>query len=714
MNFAALYDLPASAITRESFFNIGGPHGFWRWGIYLLLISAAVYLIYNLINRILVWSNGKKELRFDYPEKRIWCLIKYGLLQAKIVRESYAGIMHAAVFFGFAGLFIVTLIIMIQDDFTELFFHYRFIEGNFYLIWSLVADLCGMIVLAGLVMAIYRRYKLKPTRLDTKPTDTLTLVLLAAIILTGFSTESLRIAMSGMPSFEVFSPFGFVGAYIFNWLGESVQSGFHYLSWWIHVLCSFTFIAMIAKDKIGHIVISSLNIFFQNLDNENPKTKYAMNVIPPSEFETSETFGVSKIEHFTWKQLMDGDACTRCGRCQDNCPAHLTEKPLSPKKLINDVKDNMDERVAKMREARAAMEDPTAFDPSTVESKALIGKSVLEDEIWSCTNCAACIEACPVQIEHVNKINDMRRNLVLMEGKMATELQTSLGNMENQSNPYGFAFAARGEWAAADLGVKTLAEDPSVDYVYFVGCAASYDQRNKKVATALVKILQKAGYKVGILGSEEACCGDSAMRAGNEYLFHALATQNLETFKNYGIKKIITTCPHGYNVIKKEYPKFAKVGLDSNGAPLEANYEVFHHTEVIADIIAKGQIKMKDALNEKITYHDSCFLGRYNEIYCAPRDIIKAIPGTDFIEMSRNHRKSFCCGAGGSRMWIEEHLGTRINQFRTKDAQQTGATRIGTACPFCLTMLSDGVTELDIQNIQTFDLAELVYNSMEK
>jgi len=365
----------------------------------------------------------------------------------------------------------------------------------------------------------------------------------------------------------------------------------------------------------------------------------------------------------------------------------------------------MDDRIPKLM---------AADDPSTVESKALIGEYVLEDEIWSCTNCAACMENCPVQIEHVPKINDMRRYQVLMEGKMATELQTSFGNMENNSNPYGFAFAARADWIPEDLGVKTLAEDPNVDFVYFVGCAASYDKRNQKVAIALCKILQAAGYKVGILGPEEACCGDSAMRAGNEYLFHALATQNLETFKNYGIKKIITTCPHGYNTIKKEYPKFAKVGVDSSGNPLEANYEVYHHTEVIMNLIKSGKIRLTKPLNETITYHDSCFLGRYNTIYDQPRNIIKAIPGTNYVEMSRNHERSFCCGAGGARMWIEEHLGTRINQFRTKDAQATGATKIGTACPFCLTMLSDGVNELDIQNLQTFDLAEYVWEAMEK
>ena len=705
MSLSSLYDLPVDQITRESYFNVGGMHGFMRWGVYIFLVIAGVYILYSLIQRVRIWRKGKPELRTDFHEKRIVALLKYVFLQKKVLREKYAGIMHASLFYGFVGLFIVTVILLIQEDVTELFFHFKFLVGDAYLLWSLAGDVFGVAVIVGLVMAFWRRYKVKPSRLDTKPIDTFALVLIAFIILTGFLNEALRIAITGFPEFEVWSPVGYTLAHLFGWISISTLEVTHYINWWLHMLGAFTFIGLIATDKLGHVLITMLNVYFQNLDNESPKTKFAMPIISPQEFETAESFGVGTVEHFTWKQLMDGDACTRCGRCQDNCPAYLTEKPLSPKKIVNDVKAAMDDRIPKLL---------VAEDPASVESKALIGEYVLEDEIWSCTNCAACMENCPVQIEHVPKINDMRRYQVLMEGKMAPELQTSFSNMENNSNPYGFAFAARGDWVTEDLGVKTLAEDPDIDFLYYVGCAASYDKRNQKVAIALCKILKAAGYKVGILGAEEACCGDSAMRAGNEYLFHSLATQNLETFKNYGVKKIITTCPHGYNMLKKEYPKFAKVGVDSSGNPLEANYEVYHHTEIIMDLIKLGKIRLSKPLNETITYHDSCFLGRYNEIYDQPRNIIKAIPGTNFVEMSRNHERSFCCGAGGARMWIEEHLGTRINQFRTKDAQATGATKIGTACPFCLTMLSDGANELDIQNLQTFDLAEYVWESMEK
>jgi len=705
MSISSFFNMPATNITREFYFNVGGPNGFMRWGIYIFMFTAFFYLAYTLFMKVRIWMMGKEKLRTDYPEKRIMAVIKYVIFQAKVLKESYAGIMHAAMFFGFGGLAVVTGIIVLQEDFTELFFHTKFIYGDFYLVWSLLGDLFGMVVLLGLIMAIYRRYKLKPTRLDTKTTDTFALLLIVIVIISGFSAEALRIAITGMPKFEIFSPFGYTLAFIISWIDTSVLTVFHYINWWVHMIAAMTFVALVGSDKLGHVLISAINVYYQNLENEISEKKFTASLIDPAEFETAETFGISNIEEFSWKDLMDFDACTRCGRCQDNCPAYLTEKPLSPKKIINDCKDNMNDRIPKLLKAK---------DPTTVETKALIGESVVDDEIWSCTNCGACMENCPVQIEHIPKIIDLRRYQILMEGKLAAELQTSFNNMENNSNPYGFGFAARGEWIPEDLNLKTLAEEQDVDFLYYAGCAASYDKRNQKVAIALVKILQKAGYRIGILGSEEGCCGDSALRGGNEYLFHALASQNLETFKNYDVKKIITTCPHGYNVLKKEYPKFAKLGIDSNGNPLECNYVVYHHTEILADLLAKGQIKIMEPLKEKITYHDSCFLGRYNEIYKAPRDIINSIPGADFVEMSRNHGTSFCCGAGGARMWIEEHLGTRINQFRTKDAQASGATKIGTACPFCLTMLSDGALELDIQNLESYDLAELIYNLMEK
>jgi len=709
MKFAGDYGIPLEQIKREAFFNVGGPNGFMRWGIYIFMFIAFFYLAYTVVKRIKVWRLGQDELRTDYPEKRLWMVMKYVILQAKILKEKYAGIMHASIFFGFAVLFVITLTIMIEEDLTGLFFHYHFIHGNFYLWMSLLADVFGLIVLMGLMMGVYRRYITKPTRLDTKGTDTFALVFLIVIVLTGFLSEGLRIAMTGFPEFEVWSPVGYILAYPLSWMGAGAMQVTHYLSWWIHMIAAFVFIGLVGTDKLGHILISSINVYFGNLDNEKPATKYTLPVMNPSEFETSESFGVTNVEDYTWKALMDSDACTRCGRCQDNCPAWLTEKPLSPKKIVNDILDNMNERLPQVM---------LAEDPSTLETTPLIEGSVVSDEFWSCTNCGACMEACPVLIEHVPKMIQMRQYKVLMEGDMAPELQTTFQNMESNFNPYGFAFAERGDWITVeeDLGVKTLAEDGEVDYLYFVGSAASYDKRNQKVAIAFSQIMKKAGYKIGILGAEEADSGDAAIRGGNEYLFHMLASQNLDNFKAYGVKKIICTCPHDYNVLKKEYKKFAAIADASmvSGEPLEYNFEVFHHTQIIADILKEGKIKLTEALDETVTYHDSCFLGRYNEVYEEPRYILNSIPGIKFVEMSRHHDKSFCCGAGGARMFIEEHIGTRVNQFRTKDAQASGATKITTACPFCMTMLTDGPSELDIENLETFDIAELVFNAMEK
>lgn len=705
MNFAGSYNMAPTDITREFYFNVGGPHGFMRWGIYIFMFIAFFYLAYTIVKRVKIWKQGKDAVRTDSVVKRINAVFKYVILQSKILREGYAGIMHASIFFGFLVLVVVTGIIVIQEDFTHLFFGYEFIHGNFYLIWSLFGDVFGAVVFFGLLMAIYRRYIMKPSRLDNKGTDLFALVLLLLIVASGFLNEALRISITRFPAFEVWSPVGYAMAFLFESTPKATMELVHRINWWFHMLAAFVFIGLVFTNKLGHVLISFLNVYFMNLDNESSDTKYAMPLIDPKEFETAESFGAVNVEDYTWKQLMDGDACTRCGRCQDNCPAWLTEKPLSPKKIINDVKDNMDERIPQLM---------LAEDPASLETTPLIGGAVDPEEFWSCTNCGACMEACPVNIEHVPKMIDMRREQVLMEGIMEPELQTSFMNMENNYNPYGFAYAERADWIPEDLNIKTVAEDADVDFVYFVGCSASYDKRNQKVAIALLRILTTAGYKIGILGAEEACCGDSAMRAGNEYLFHMLATQNISTFDAYGVKKIIMSCPHGYNTLKKEYKSFAAVGQDMEGNDLKYDVEVYHHTEILADLIKNGKIKLTNELKETVTYHDSCFLGRYNEIYDAPREIVKAIPGANLVEMSRHHDRSFCCGAGGGRMWIDEKLGTRINQFRTKDAHSTGATKIGTACPFCLTMLSDGPNELDIKDLSTYDLAELVWDAMEK
>lgn len=701
MNATALLSTAPQEITREIYFNAGNS----KIVVYILLGLSFSFFFMTLARRIRLWRKGKGEMRTDRLIHRIMMLFKYVIFQKKVIKEKGPGVIHSLIFFGFLGLFLVTATITIQEDVTWLFFDHRFLKGTPYLIWSLCGDVFGMALFLGLVFATIRRYINRPKRLDTRGVDTFMLALLMVIVLTGFAAEAVRIVITGFPAFEIYSPIGFFLAKSLPDMSSSALKWIHYSNWLFHVVSSFLFIALLATGKVGHVIISTLNIFFMNLENESAERKFTLPLIDPKEFETAESFGVSRVEEFTWKHLMDSDACTRCGRCQDNCPAWLTEKPLSPKKIIIDVKSNMEQRIPLLLKGK---------NTESLDTSSLIGDSVKEEEFWSCTNCGACMEACPVMIEHIPKIIDLRRYKVLMEGEMAPELQTTFMNLENNFNPYGFAFAERGDWLASEEGVKVsmMAKNSDVEYLYFVGSAASYDKKNQKVAIAFVKIMEKAGISIGILGPEEADSGDAALRGGNEYLFQALAAQNMETFMTYGVKKIICTCPHDYNVLKKEYKKFAALGITSDGSPLEYDFEVFHHTEILAKLIRDKKISLTDKIKETVTYHDSCFLGRYNEIYAAPRYILKSIPGIKLVEMSRHHGESFCCGAGGGRMFIEEHLGNRINHFRTRDAEATGASRIITACPFCMTMLTDGPAELGIDTLETEDIAKLVLRVM--
>jgi Fe-S oxidoreductase len=399
---------------------------------------------------------------------------------------------------------------------------------------------------------------------------------------------------------------------------------------------------------------------------------------------------VAKLSEFTWKQLFDTDACTRCGRCQDNCPAYLSEKPLSPKKVIQDLKNHL----VSQGKIASQKENPEDQGPP------IAGSVITEDELWACTTCGACQEVCPVFVEVVDKVVDLRRYLVLMESKFAPEVKLFFKNMETNYNPWTIGFATRGDWAK-DLKVKTLAEDKSVDFLLWIGCAGSFDERNKKVSRTLVNLLEKAQVNFGILGPEEMCCGETLRRMGNEYLAQILMQQQIELFNKYGIKKIITTCPHCFNTFKNEYSQF------------KGNYEVFHHTEFLWDLIKKEKLKLNTSVEMSVVYHDSCYLGRYNNIYDAPRNLLKSIQDAQLFEMNRKKDRSFCCGAGGGRMWMEETLGKRINQMRVDQAVQTNASVLASACPYCLTMLGDGIKEKEMEQlISVFDVAELVEKAL--
>jgi len=677
-------------ITREIGWNVGLP--------YWLMISmdlAIFFVVVTIITikirrRRVLWKIGKAENRTDRIGERIQSMLSQGLMQRALLKERYPGLLHAMLFFGFVVLFLGTSLIVIQEYVTGLLFHWHFLQGKFYLFFSFMMDLFGLIALIAVVLFALRRYRQKPARLDNKPEDGTALILIFLVLLTGFLVEGARFAVQAPQ--ERWSFMGWLLGFIMP-----NSAAWHRVFWWVHLILAVWFMLAIVSGKLLHIITSWANQFFRNLDE---KTKGAVKPIPAEEFETAESFGVGQLEDLTWKQIFDSDACTRCGRCQDACPAFAAHKPLSPKKLMQDVKTHWLEIAPALAAAKAKIngDGQTASNSAEVARKALNGEVISPEETWACTNCRACVEACPVFIEHVDLITGLRQNLVLVQGQMPAELQDTLRKFETQGNPWGMGPHQRLNWAQ-DLKLPLIKDAPDAEILFYVGCAGAFADRNQKVSLAFVQVLQAAGVKFAVLGEEEKCCGDTVRRAGNEYLFQMMARENIELFKQYHVKKIVTTCPHGYHTFKKEYPAF------------DGHFEVFHHTEYLKKLIDEGRLKVDAGRwQQSFTFHDSCFLGRYNDIYQPGRDVLRQLGGR-LLEMEKSRHHSFCCGAGGARMWLEEEKDQRVNLIRTQHALATGAQAVVSACPYCLTMIQDALDELQPE-IKCHDLAELAASAL--
>jgi Fe-S oxidoreductase/nitrate reductase gamma subunit len=638
-----------------------------------------VLFAFGFGRRLRLWTLGQPDQRSDNWFGRLMTTLGVAIAQVRILRwkELYPGLMHLCLFVGAVLLFLGKIVRLFS------FAGLTTPPQDIYLYASLVSEIGGVIIVIGGLMAIYRRYIRKPSRLDTVTEDTLVYIWAGLLVLTGFMVKGYRIAVSPVapPDWPMWSPVG----YLFSRAFPTFLTGYknEILVWHrvlIHALPSFVMLGYIwvMRSRLQHILISPLNVFFRSL-----KPKGALN---PIDLEKAEHFGASQIEYFTWKQLMDLDACTRCGRCQDACPANFSGKKLSPKKVILDLR------------AHLYQVYPIPLFRKPIDPRPdMITEAVTEEVVWDCTTCRACQQACPVYIEHVDKIVDMRRSLTMERSQIPEAAQEALKSLSARGHPWRGTTATRTDWFTG-LEVKTLAEDSNVDLLYWVGCTAALDERNMKVSQATVKILKAAGIKFGILGTEESCCGEPARRMGDEYLFQTLAQQNIETFKRYNIKKILTTCPHGYNTFKNEYPQFG------------GNFEVIHHTEFIAELIRRGQLKLKGLDASKVVcYHDSCYLGRYNDIYQPPRDILNSISGYKKVELARAGTTSFCCGGGGGHMWMEEEPSKRVNVYRTEDIIQAKADLVATACPFCLVMFEDGLKTKGVEEtVKAMDLSEIV------
>lgn len=668
----------------------------WESILFTLIVVASFTAFGLSIRRLVSYLQlGKSDSRFDHIGRRIRDVLVIAFGQKKLLREPAAGLMHASIFWGFLVITIGTIEYLVQGIYPP--FSLAFL-GPIYSVILFTQDLFVAFVTVAVLYALFRRYVLRPKRLQVSKgaqrDATIILLLILVLMISLFTLNGAEIA-AGMDRHADAKPVSQAVAMLLGGLSPGALGAWSKGSWWVHMLVVLGFLNYLPFSKHLHIIASIPNVFLQS-----SRPKGALKPLD-IEDESATTFGVSRINEFTWKQLLDGLTCTECGRCTAACPANNTGKLLSPREIVTKMRDALMEQ-GPLLVAQKKGKELTSEEEALV-NKPVIGNWITEQELWACTTCRACVMECPVGIEHIDSIIDMRRFLTLMEGKVTTEAQNTLRNIENNSNPWGIGADTRADWAKG-LNVPILSEidGGEVDVLFWVGCAGSFDQRNKKVSVALTKIMQKAGVRFGILGTEEKCSGDSPRRLGNEYLAQMLMKENIATLNKYRFKKVVTACPHCFNTLKNEYPQFG------------GQYEVLHHSQFIAELIKEGKLSAKagPALS-KTTYHDSCYLGRHNDIYDPPRDVVRGVANGAFVETRRNRDKGFCCGAGGGRMWMEEKEGRRVNIERTEELLGTGAKTITTACPFCMTMIHDGVRAKEKETeVRVVDLSELLADSL--
>ena len=666
--------------SREVF---GGIPGALQVAFYTVIPVMLVWGAIVFADRVRNWERGAPDRRRTTTKNitRRLADFRAGVYMRTLLRDSAAGLMHSMIYFGFLALLGVTTVLEVDHQMPE---SAKFLHGKTYLAYSLIGDLAGVVFMVGIVWAILRRYVQRPyrIRIKTKPEYAAILGTFFLIGASGFFAEAFRIAEIDRPSYEKWSFVGYPLSQLFNGMSIDNLDRWYQIMWSLHVVGFIIFLALLPITMLRHMFTSPLNMYLR--DRERPKG--AMKAMPNLAETSLETFGASVVEDFTWKQLLDTDACTMCGRCTSVCPAHATGKPLDPREIVLKVGE-----VMAATAPHGHVSPPLGTDPEITISSNSVFERITAEELWACTSCKACDEICPVNIEILDKILDMRRYLSLMESNFPPELGTAYRAMENQGNPWGMNQGERGDWARNLDGVTVVdpGEPITSEYLYWVGCAGSFDDKNRKVTQAMAKLLRRAGIDVVILGPSEMCTGDPARRSGNEYLFQMLAMPNVEMLNGMGVRKIITQCPHCFNTLKNEYPQ------------LGGNYEVIHHSQLLESLIESGQLDVSQAtLEERLTYHDSCYLGRHNDVYLAPRKVVGSIKGIDIVEMPRNGTKGMCCGAGGARMWMEESIGTKVNDERAREAISTGASRVATACPFCYIMLDDGVKAAGVEETE--------------
>ncbi len=659
----------ATVPFRDTFWNVPA------WAQILLYVGGLVAIalfVWGFWQRIQLWRAGGPEPRLDQIPQRVKLVAEHALGQVRTLSQAYPGVMHAIMFWGFLVLFLGTVLATIDYDITLPLFGYKLLKGDFYLAYETVLDLFGLFFVIGLGLAVWRRFVLRPARIDPTARFAYVLGLLLVINLSGFVMEACRLA-AVQPWWAPWSPVGWAlgQAMLSVGMGEGALRATHLSVWLFHAAVSLAFIAIVPRSYFVHMLTTPLNIFFSKLTprGEIPKIE---------NIEEAERLGISKLEEFSWKRRLDFDACVECGRCQAACPAYLAGTALSPKQIIVKLKRHMHGEL-----------------PGPIH-----GELIKADELWACTTCMACVQECPAFIDIVDTIIDLRRFLALSEGALPSTAPQSLQNIQRAGNPWGLPAAERLAWAHG-LEVPVLEPGMEVEYLYWVGCSASYDKRNQAIARSVVAILKKAGVSFAVM-QEERCHGEVARRLGEEYLYQTLQAENVEALKRYRFRKVITHCPHCFNTIRNEFPQFG------------GTYEVLHHSQVIDELIQAGRLKPLKQVAAAVVFHDSCYLGRYNGIMDPPRRAAAAIPGLRVVDPPRARERGLCCGGGGGHMWMEIKSEKRVNIIRTEELLATGVGVVATACPFCLAMVDLGRKVKGAEEkLAVKDVSELIAESLQ-
>jgi len=662
----------------------------------ILVVAALALFTATMIRRIDVMRAAQPDNRLDNIPQRIKALIEIGFGQRKLLYERGPGWMHVAIFAGFLIVAFRTLTMILRGFDAE----WRIPGINEgYLV---IQNFGELLVLGAVIYALIRRLVTRPARLKASTEAVLILCWIGVLMLTDLLGDAAKFNLPGEHVEQGWAWVATAMMPIFAGMSDGALHFWHHLNFWLHVGLVLAFLNYLPFGKHFHVLTALPAVFTERLTPSGKLDKLDLEKLMA---EGAESFGVGKVEDFSWRRILDMYTCTECGRCNHGCPTHNTDKPLHPRELITEERDHVysiSDQMAAMGRLKSKGNDAEVKALSaSIERPVMPGGIIEEDVLWACTTCGYCMAHCPVQIDHIPNIIDQRRYLAMTEAKMPAALQNAMRGMETNSNPWNVSAQAREDWCQ-DLDVPKLRDHSEAEWLLYVGCAGSYDDRNQQVMKALVRCLKAAEIDFAILGTEEGCCGDATRRAGNEYLFQMQAQQNIQNMQKYGVKKVLTACPHGFNTIKNEYPDF---GLEVE--------QVVHHSQLLRDLLKAGRLEVKAEAAKEITFHDSCYLGRHNDEYDAPREVLAAVSGLSMTEMARSKREGFCCGAGGARMFMEEDLGTRINHNRIEEVAATGAAEVCSSCPFCLTMLEDAVKETDRDGqIQVRDIAEVIADNL--